>query len=65
MMAGRRGGWMAGPRPGRRSTLAALIWLAFIVFPLVNAVTNKGSALDKISRSRRRRCSSPATCGWC
>jgi len=48
MMAGRRGGWMAGPRPGRRSTLAALIWLAFIVFPLVNAVTNKGSALDKI-----------------
>ncbi len=48
MMASRRGGWMAGPRPGRRSTLAALIWLAFIVFPLVNAVTNQGSTLDKV-----------------
>ncbi len=48
MMASQRGGWMAGPRAGGRSLLAALVWLAFIVFPLVNAVTNKGSVLDKV-----------------
>ncbi|MDQ6729218.1 MAG: hypothetical protein M3022_02635 [Actinomycetota bacterium] len=36
------------PAPWRRSTLAALIWLAFIGFPLVNAVINTGSVLDKV-----------------
>ena len=46
--ASRRGGWMAGPRPGGSSRLAALVWLAFIVFPLVNAITNRGSTLDKV-----------------
>ena len=49
IMASRRGGWMAGPRPGGRSRLAALIWLAFIVFPLVNAITNQGSRWTRSS----------------
>ncbi len=48
IMASRRGGWMAGPSAGGRSRLAALIWLAFIVFPLINAVTNRGSELDHV-----------------
>jgi two-component system sensor histidine kinase DesK len=48
IMASRRGGWMAGRRAGGRGRLAALIWLAFIIFPLVSAVTNKGSVLDKV-----------------
>jgi two-component system, NarL family, sensor histidine kinase DesK len=36
---------LRGQRPGAMRVAMGLIWLAFIVFPLINAVTNHGSAV--------------------
>ena len=60
----RRGSALSrGGRPGL--VAAALIWLAFIVFPLVDAVTNRGPTPVTCWPSPAPPCSWPATCGWC
>ncbi|MEO6859086.1 MAG: sensor histidine kinase [Solirubrobacteraceae bacterium] len=41
-------GWVQGRPRGRFGLPAALIWLAFIVFPLIDAVTNKGAAVGHV-----------------
>ena len=42
------GPWIEGRRHGWMRTSMALIWLAFIVFPLINAVTNSGSVTSHV-----------------
>lgn len=41
-------GWVQGRPRGRFGLPAALIWLAFIVFPLIDAVTNKGPVVGHV-----------------
>jgi two-component system sensor histidine kinase DesK len=40
--------WRRGRPQGRFGLPAALVWLAFIVFPLIDAVTNRGPALGHL-----------------
>lgn len=40
--------WMSGRPRGRSRALPALIWLAFVVFPLVNAIESEGSTLGHV-----------------
>jgi two-component system sensor histidine kinase DesK len=46
--AGRPIAWGQGRPRGRFGRPAALIWLAFIVFPLIDAVTNKGPVVGHV-----------------
>jgi hypothetical protein len=41
-------GWVQGRPRGRFGLPAALIWLAFIVFPLIDAVTNEGPVVGHV-----------------
>jgi hypothetical protein len=41
-------GWVQGRPRGRFGLPAGLIWLAFIVFPLIDAVTNKGPVVGHV-----------------
>jgi two-component system sensor histidine kinase DesK len=45
---GRPRRWVDGPPRGRFGPAAALVWLAFIVFPLIDAVTNKGPVVGHV-----------------
>jgi two-component system, NarL family, sensor histidine kinase DesK len=38
--------WGRGRPPGRGSVLAGLVWLGFIVVPIVDAITNRGSTSE-------------------
>jgi two-component system sensor histidine kinase DesK len=46
--AGPPAAWHQGRPQGRFGLPAALIWLAFIVFPLIDAITNKGPAIGHV-----------------